>query len=112
MQRRASVIGEREIRVLIKGSDRMRTFRHEILSRLRSLIRVGTTGLWLIGACQAAVAQNASVGAFDVPAQPLETPLRQVASEQNPHVPFAPEDVKGGTTHGIKGQYTAREAIQ
>src|SRR5258708_15390342 len=68
--------------------------------------------LWLIGLPQSAVAQNANVVAFDVPAQPLETAIRQVASEQNLQILFAEEDVKGVTTHGIKGEYTAREAIQ
>lgn len=59
-----------------------------------------------------AYAQTAPVTEFDIPAQPLESALRKLAESQNLQIIFTPEDVKGVMTAGVKGRFTAREAIQ
>ncbi len=59
-----------------------------------------------------ASAQTAPIAEFDIPSQPLEAALRKLAETQNLEVIFTPDDVKGIVTPGVKGRYTAREAIQ
>jgi iron complex outermembrane receptor protein len=49
---------------------------------------------------------------FNIAPGPLEAALRKVAEERNLQILFAPEDVKGVTTPGLKGRFTAKEAIE
>ncbi len=48
---------------------------------------------------------------FDVAAQPLDSALRQVAESQHLQILYDPTQVKGVVTQGVKGRYTAREAV-
>src|SRR5258708_6730703 len=90
----------------------MRTDRWPTISTFRKLLPLGMVALLLFVLPGAATAQSTNVVSFDVPAQSLESALRQVAAEQNLQILFAPEDVRGISTRGVKGQYTAREAVQ
>lgn len=58
-----------------------------------------------------ALAQPATME-FDIPAQPLESALRQMASKHGVQILFLPEDMKGLTTPGLKGRFTPRQAIE
>jgi outer membrane receptor protein involved in Fe transport len=49
---------------------------------------------------------------IDIAPGPLEPALRKLAGERNLQILFAPEDVKGVTTAGAKGRFTARAAIE
>src|SRR5260221_12096314 len=56
-------------------------------------------------------AQAAEKRDFDVAAQPLDSALRQVAESQHLQILYDPAQVKGVVTQGVKGRYTAREAV-
>lgn len=58
-----------------------------------------------------AAAQLARVVQFDVPSQPLEAALRQVAAANNLQILYTPGDVRNRTTNGVKGSYTIKEAV-
>src|SRR5258706_3299579 len=49
---------------------------------------------------------------LNIPPQPLESALRQMASKEGVQILFLPEDVKGMTTAGLNGRFSPREAIQ
>src|SRR5258708_693202 len=59
----------------------------------------------------AVFAQAAEKRDFDVAAQPLDSALRQVAESQHLQILYDPAQVKGVVTQGVKGRYTAREAV-
>src|SRR5258708_17365843 len=48
---------------------------------------------------------------FDASAQPLDSALRQVAESQHLQILYDPAQVKGVVTQGVRGRYTAREAV-
>lgn len=49
---------------------------------------------------------------FDITPGPLEVALRKVAQERNLQILFAPEDVKGVMTAGVKGRFSAEDALR
>src|SRR5258707_9656604 len=78
---------------------------------LRALVL--SLGLGLLASfVPSALAQPATPMELNIPPQPLESALRQMASKEGVQILFLPEDVKGMTTAGVNGRFTPREAIQ
>ncbi len=78
---------------------------------LRALVL--SLGLGLLASfVPSALAQTATTMELNIPPQPLESALRQMASKEGVQILFLPEDVKGMTTAGVNGRFTPREAIQ
>lgn len=68
---------------------------------------------WLVAMASInACAQAAAVAEFDIPEQALESALRKIADTQNLQIIFTPSDVRGVSTRGVKGKFTAVEAVQ
>nr|WP_237351638.1 TonB-dependent siderophore receptor [Rhizobium sp. ACO-34A] len=59
---------------------------------------------------QPAMAQEAA-SAFDIPAGPLSTALNRLAAQSGLHIGFESSVVEGTTTAGLKGQYSAEDAL-
>jgi iron complex outermembrane receptor protein len=84
---------------------------------MRACLRAFAVSVFMVfaSAIQApsAIAQLAGEATydFDIPAGPLEDALRKVAAEENLQILFAPEDLKGLTTTGLKGRFSPSEAI-
>src|SRR5260221_1974018 len=78
---------------------------------LRALVLSLGLGL-LASLVPSALAQTGMTMELNIPPQPLESALRQMASKEGVQILFLPEDVKGMTTAGVSGRFTAREAIQ
>ncbi len=78
---------------------------------LGSLALVVIAFIASLGWTSVSLAQTAEVKDFDVPAQPLESALRQVAESQRLQILYDPAQVKGVVTRGVKGRYSASQAI-
>ncbi len=68
--------------------------------------------LAMLASLNTAIAQTTEARDIEIPAQPLDSALRQLAKTFNLQVLFTPEDVKGLATKGIKGRYSDQEAIE
>src|SRR5260221_5920873 len=64
----------------------------------------------LIAPSAAVLAQVNEVRDIDIPAQALDSALRQLASTQNLQILFAPDDVKGIATKGVRGRISIQAA--
>jgi len=93
--------------------NRNQGFKHRVLS-----IAVCTAlTLAFVPASRVAHAQNTqtaqnTVAQYDIPAQPLETALQQIADKQGLQLLYSPSDLKGVSTRGIKGTYSTKEAVE
>src|SRR5258708_1537892 len=65
----------------------------------------------LLAAALPASAQTTSAVDIDIPAQALDSALKQLAEKQQLQVVFAPQDVRGLRTAGAKGKFTPVEAV-
>ncbi|MFN4295805.1 MAG: TonB-dependent receptor [Brevundimonas sp.] len=57
-------------------------------------------------------AQAQALYSFDLPAQPLETSLRAVASQTNTNVVFSGDEVRGLTAPALRGSFSAEAAYR
>src|SRR5260221_2324860 len=69
-------------------------------------------GLLAVAPGMPANAQTIGTIEVNLPAQSLESALRQLVSKEGVQVLFAPEDVKGITTPEVKGRFTPEQVIQ
>lgn len=79
-----------------------------------SAVRAARCGLLAIALTFIAgnvLAQLTKIAQFDLPAQALESALRQIAATQDVHILYTPEDVRNLATNGIKGSFSIKEAI-
>ena len=81
------------------------------LRRLSGFLFVCALAL-LSGVATLARAQSLEAREVDIPAQSLDTALRQLANALSLQILFLPEDVKGMTTRGVKGRYAPQEAAE
>jgi iron complex outermembrane receptor protein len=72
---------------------------------------MGATALSL-AAAGPALAQSASTGQINVPAQPLAVTLNQIGRQTSSEVIFTSEDVRGRRAPRVRGSYTPAEALQ
>lgn len=91
-------------------SRRREKLARQVLSFVAGAVMVLGLGLPVVSAF-AQSPQPAKVMEFDIPAQPLETALQQVAEKAKLQLLYSPGDVKGVATRGLKGSYTTKEAI-
>lgn len=75
-------------------------------SRLRELAAAATFVFASVAAAQSQAAVD-----FDLPAQPLESSLRQIADSQKLQMIYVRSDLNGVQAPAVKGRYTPAEAI-
>jgi hypothetical protein len=76
-----------------------------------ALVLILVVGALNVAQAYAQASADAAVE-VDIAPGPLEAALRKLAHERNLQILFAPEDVKGARTDGVKGRLTAKEAIE
>jgi iron complex outermembrane recepter protein len=72
---------------------------------------LATCLLVAVPSTQAQPGQNPKLVAYDIPAQPLEAALQQVADKASLQLLYSPADLKGVSTRGLKGTHAPKEAI-
>lgn len=80
---------------------------------MHPLARTALLMVFLLGALIPPPALSADVAAaLDIAPGSLEAAIRKVAQERNLQVLYAPEDLKGLSTPGLRGHFTSRQALE
>src|SRR5260221_6683578 len=94
----------------IPGGSRMPIAPHALIVRICSRLRTLAAGATFVFASVAAAQTQAAVD-FDLPAQPLESSLRQIADSQKLQMIYVPSDLNGVQAPAVKGRYTPAQAL-
>src|SRR5215211_5428586 len=78
------------------------------LRRLRLLACAITSVLFVLWRAHGG---EAATRRFDIPAGPAESTLRQFSEQAGGQFIFSADKVAGVRTHSVKGQFTARDAL-